>query len=51
MVSKPMCLKLSVLRETSRTGGMGQRPKQGTFSAQSHAGNGMTFRMEVIPSI
>ena len=37
--------------ENSRSYGMGQRPKQRTISAQSHAGNGMTFRMEGIPSI
>lgn len=37
--------------ECSNLDGMGHRPKQRTISAQSHAGNGMTFRMEGIPSI
>jgi hypothetical protein len=37
--------------ESSSLSGMGHRPKQGMISAQSHAGNGMTFRMEGIPSI
>ena len=52
------CVTIAVIKyeavgvaECSKLDGMGHRPKQGTISAQSHAGNGMTFRMEGIPSI